>query len=374
MKRLLYVVNDAGFFLSHRARLAAAARDNGYEVHVATPAGSLSPRIVAEGFVYHPIPMARSGMHPLQELRSISALVRLYRQLAPDLVHHITIKPVLYGGIAARWAGMPASVSTITGMGHVFSDPALASRVIRTMVKAGYRLIFLHPNTAVIFQNAEDYKTFTDAGTVRLSDAVIIRGSGVDVAEFFPIDEQVREPPLVICACRMLKSKGVPEFVAAAQQLRAKGVRARFILVGDSDPDNPASISQSVLQGWNSAGAVEWWGQRNDMSDVIAGANLVCLPSYSEGVPKALIEAAACGRAIVATDIPGCREIVRHEDNGLLVPPRDVPALAAAIERLLNDAPMRARMGARGREIAVAEFSLDRVIRETLDVYARLLR
>lgn len=375
MKRLLYVVNDAGFFLSHRARLAAAAREAGYEVHVATPVGDRSPDIMALGFSFHPIPMVRSGMHLLQELRTLLALVRLYRRLAPDLVHQVTIKPVLYGGIAAKWVGVPATVSAITGVGHIFSGGGLLIRFIRKLVTVGYRLVFSGRNMAVVFQNSGDYERFIGARIVPRHNAVVIRGSGVDISEFYPHrEEAVKASILVICPCRMLKSKGVREFVAAAGQLLNEGIRARFVLVGDSDPSNPETISRALLEEWRSGGAVEWWGQRDDMNDVFAAANVVCLPSYSEGVPKVLIEAAAAGRAIVATDIPGCREIVRHEDNGLLVPPRDVPALAAAIERLIRDPTLRARMGARGREIAVAEFSLDRVIRETLSLYERLLR
>lgn len=372
--RVLYVVNDAGFFLSHRASLAAAARDSGYEVHVATPLGPRNQHIAALGFFYHSIPMARSGMHPMQELRTLLALIRLYRRLAPDLVHHVTVKPVLYGGMAAQWTGVRAVVSAITGVGHVFSGSDKQLFFVRKLVVAGYRRVFRHRNTAVVFQNAGDYKNFVDARVVSSDAAVVIKGSGVNISEFRPTPEPSNVSPLIVCPSRMLTSKGVNEFVAAAGLLRQSGVRAKFVLVGDSDPGNPASIPRTTLNDWVSTGAVEWWGHRDDMTNVLANANVVCLPSYSEGVPKSLIEAAACARAIVTTDISGCREIVRHEGNGLLVPPRDVPALAAALERLIRDPALRARMGARGREIAVAEFSLDRVIRETLDVYARLLQ
>lgn len=373
MKRLLYVVNDAGFFLSHRARLAAAARDAGYDVHVATPAGPLVAKICAEGFTFHPIPMVRSGMHPLRELRTLWALGGLYRRLGPDLVHHVTIKPVLYGGIAARMARVPAIVSAITGLGHVFVAKGLRARVLKRLVKIGYRSAFRHPNIAVVFQNPDDRADFLRENIVQSQCAVLIKGSGVDMSEFAPRAVQAAGSPLVICASRMLHSKGVGDFVAAAKRLLQAGRKARFALVGDSDPANPKSISRAELAQWATEAGIEWWGRRDDMADVMAQADIVCLPTtYGEGVPKVLIEAAAAGRAIVATDVPGCREIVRHEENGLLVPPRDISALAAAMERLIADPALRARMGARGREIAVAEFSLEHVIRETLAVYRRL--
>lgn len=372
MKRVLYVVNDAGFFLSHRARLAAAARDAGYDVHVATPPGSLVAKICAEGFTFHPIPMVRSGMHLLRELRTLWALVRLYRRLGPDLVHHVTIKPVLYGGIAARIARVPAIVSAITGLGYVFSTRRKRTRLLKRLVKIGYRSAFRHPNIAVVFQNPDDRADFLRENIVRSQCAVLIKGSGVDMREFAPRAVPAAGSPLVICASRMLYSKGIGDFVAAAEQLLRAGLKARFALVGDSDPANPKSISHAELAAWASDTGIDWWGPREDMPKIMAQADVVCLPSYREGVPKVLIEAAAAGRAIVATDVPGCREIVRHEENGLLVPPRDITALAAALERLITDPSLRARMGARGREIAVLEFSLEHVIRETLAVYKRL--
>lgn len=316
--------------------------------------------------------MVRSGMHPFQELRSLWALVRLYRHLAPDLVHHVTIKPVLYGGIAARWVGVPAVVSAITGLGHVFVSKGLRAGILKRLVKTGYRAAFRHASLAVIFQNPDDRADFLRERIVQPQCAVLIKGSGVDMTEFVPQPLQPASPTLVICASRMLHSKGIGDFVAAAKQLLQAGVNARFVLVGDSDPANPKSISRAELAQWTTGTGIEWWGPRQEMPEIMARADVVCLPSYREGVPKVLIEAAAAGRAIVATDVPGCREIVRHEQNGLLVPPRDVPSLAAALERLLGDPALRARMGARGREIAMTEFSLEHVIRETLAVYKRL--
>lgn len=371
--RLLFVVNDAGFFLSHRLPLAQAARDEGYDVHVATPDDQSSVVIQSRGFVFHPIPIARRGMHPLVELRSIRALRQLYRELAPDIVHHVTIKPVLYGGIAARLAGVPAVVNAVTGLGYIFISRGVKSAILRRLVKATYRFALRQARTRVIFQNPDDMALFEGEGLVRPSDAVLIRGSGVDMAVFLPRPEAVGIP-IVLLASRMIWDKGVAEFVEAARLLHDQGITARFVLVGGPDSGNPSTIPQAQLEAWQKAMPVEWWGIRVDMPQVFAESHIVCLPSYyGEGIPKVLIEAAACARALVTTDTPGCREIVQHEINGLLVPPRDAYALAKAIRQLLQNPELRAQMGRRGREIAMTDFSLQTVIDQTLGVYRDLL-
>jgi glycosyltransferase involved in cell wall biosynthesis len=368
--RLLYVFNDAGFFLSHRAPVAEAARKAGYEVHVATPAGAAT-EVIAGSFPHHPIALSRRGTGPLREAVSVLELARLYRRLRPELVEHATIKPVIYGGLAARVVRAPATVSWMTGLGFVFISTGVRARVARGVVSSAYRVALHRPRSRVIFENPDDRALFTGLHLVPADRAELIRGAGVDMSRFRPRPEPPG-PPLVILASRMLRDKGVEEFVAAARLLRARGEPARFALVGDSDPGNPASIPEGRLRGWGESGVVEWWGQRSDMPEVFAAAHVVCLPSYREGLPKVLVEAAASGRAIVATDVPGCREIVRDGSNGVLVPPRDAPALAAAIARLLDDAPERARMGARGRELAEREFALELVVQQTLAVYREL--
>ena len=372
-RRILYVVNDAAFFLSHRLPIAAAARAAGFDVHVATPEGEAARGIPRLGFAFHALDMTRSGMHPMAEARTILGLIRLYRSLAPDLVHHVALKAVLYGGIAARLTEVPAAVSVLTGLGHTFVANGWRARVLRRLVSGTFRFALGHPNEVVIFQNPDDQRAMLEMGAISSEGAVLIRGSGVDMREFSPTPEP-DEPVLTVLASRMLWSKGIGEFVEAARRLRRAGVRARFALVGDIDPDNPAAVPAAQLAEWNDTGVVEWWGRRDDMPTVFAQCHVMCLPSYyGEGVPKALIEAAACARPIVTTDAPGCREVVRDGDNGLLVPIRDVEALAAALRRLIESRELRTRMGHRSREIAVAEFSVEHVVRATLAVYERLL-
>jgi glycosyltransferase involved in cell wall biosynthesis len=371
--KLLFVVNDARFFLTHRLPIARAALAAGYEVHVATPADASAARIEQEGLRFHAIPISRHGRNPWRELQSLYQLYRLYRSLQPDLVHHVTSKPILYGGVAARIAKVGAVVNAISGLGYLFINQHLGTRALRWTVKHVYRLALGHTNTRGIFQNPDDRDLFVRDGLITTASTVIIKGSGVDLKLFAPTPDPDNHPPLVVLASRLLWDKGVGEFVEAARQLKAQGLMARFALVGDLDPGNPASVPRPQLDAWINAGIVEWWGQRDDIPAVFAQAQVVCLPSYREGLPKVLLEAAACGRPIVTTDMPGCREIVHAEENGLLVPVRDVPALAQALATLIADPALRARMGRRSREIAEHEFSVERVVAQTLDVYTELL-
>jgi glycosyltransferase involved in cell wall biosynthesis len=369
-RRLLFVVNDAGFFLSHRLNIARAVRDIGWEVHVATPPGPAVPCVTAEGFHHHALPLSRSGSNPLAELRSLWTLFRLFRRIRPTLVHAVTIKPVLYSGFVAPWARVPALVQAVSGLGHVFTASGRLAVLRRALIMGAYRFAFRHANSRVILQNQDDREALRQA--LRAGQAALIPGAGVDPTEFAPRPEPEGEPRVVL-ASRMLWAKGVGEFVEAARRLRERGVSARFVLVGDPDPGNPAAVPESQLVAWSDSGVVEWWGRREDMPEVFAQAHVVCLPSYREGLPKVLLEAAAAGRAIVTTNVPGCREIVHDGDNGLLVPPRDPAALADALGKLLGNPDLRARMGARGRERVLARFTNEHVIGMTLEVYRELL-
>jgi glycosyltransferase involved in cell wall biosynthesis len=368
-RRLLYLFNDAPFFLSHRLPVARAAAAGGYEVHVATPPSPAAAALAREGLTHHPIALTRRGVNPAAQLASLVAIARLYRRLRPDLIEHATIKPVLYGGLAAGALRQPAVVSWMTGLGFVFISEGTRARLVRRAVRTGYRTALRRTGSWVIFENPDDRDLFVAAGLTEPSRTRLIRGAGVDMTMFHPTPE-TPGVPVVVLAARMLRDKGVVEFVEAARTLRSSGAVARFVLVGPADPDNPAGLPEAQLRAWHEEGSVEWWGQRDDMANVFQGTHVACLPSYREGLPKVLVEAAASGRAIVATDAPGCREVVRDQWNGLLVPVRNAAALAEAIGRLLADPAERARMGARGRERVEHQFSDRHIIRETLAVYA----
>lgn len=365
MARLVFLVSEDWYFVSHRLPLAVAAREAGYAVTVITRCNVKCEAIRAAGIEVVPFAMARQGLNPLGLLREVWQLARLYRRFAPDIVHHVALRPVVVGGLAARLAGVRGVVSAIAGMGYVFTEgrkrwlAAVLRALLRPSLKQGW----------VIVQNPDDARAVAKlmAGTGRIR---LIPGAGVDVVRFSPQPEP-EGMPVVMLASRLLWDKGIGEFVEAARRLHG---HARFVLVGAPDPGNPASVPDATLRGWVNEGLVEWWGAREDMPAILNGAHVVCLPSYyREGLPKVLLEAMACGRPLITTDAPGCRDCVRDGENGLLVPVKDVPALAEAIERLLADAALRRRMGARGRERAVREFSQERVIEETLAVYREIL-
>lgn len=371
-RKILFFVTEDWYFCSHRFELAVAALHDGYQVTVVTRVQNHGDKIKGAGFGLIPIQLQRHGHNPWRDLVLIRQLWRIYRAELPDIVHHVAIKPVLYGSLVARMARIPAVVNALTGLGYVFTSRQLKARLLRPFVGLAYRLLLNRECSKVILQNPDDVRMLTQRRILDPKRIVLIRGSGVDTKKFTPTPEPTGMP-VILFPSRMLWDKGVREFVDGAVQLKNEGVQARFVIVGDSDPGNPAAVPYEQLKDWQRSGAVEWWGGRNDMPEVFSSANIVCLPSYREGLPKVLIEAAACGRAIVATDVPGCREIVRHGDNGLLAPARDARALAAALRQLILDPSLRRRMGERGREIVVAEFSVERIAQETLALYLSLL-
>ena len=372
MTRLLYVVNIPRFFISHRLPLAEAARSAGYEVHVATSDVDSAniERIEEAGLPFHPLPLSQHGTSPITEAKTLRALVRLYRRLQPDIVHHVSIKPVVYGGLAARLAGVSGVVSAMSGLGYVFIGAGAKPAVLRRIVKPALKVALSGAHTRMIFQNPDDLATFIRMGLIPAQRAILIKGSGVDMNIFAPQPE-AEGIPVVLFAGRLMWKKGVGEFVEVARRLQGT---ARFVIVGYAEATSPDNVPADQLQAWQQAGLIEWWGKRDDMPQVFAQSHIVCLPStYGEGVPKVLIEAAACERAIVTTDTPGCREITHHNDNGLLVPPDDLDTLTEAIQSLVDNPQTRRQMGKRGRERVAAEFSLAHVVRETFKVYDAVL-
>ncbi|CAB3860654.1 glycosyltransferase family 4 protein [Achromobacter animicus] len=369
---LLFVVNNPAFFMSHRVPVALAAQKAGYDVHVATMDGPAVADIQALGMTHHAIPMTRSGKHPLQELGTLLALVRLFRRLRPDVVHLVTIKPVLYGGIAARIARVPGMVAAISGLGFVFLSNSLKMRLVRAVVARLYRVALGHPNSRVIFQNANDRDLLKSLGAVREDQVVIIRGAGVDLDAYRPTPEPPAPPVIVTMVARLLRDKGVQEFVQAARLLRERGVPVTMQLVGGLDAGNPTSATQADVDAWQQEGCVQALGERSDVAALYAAAHIAVLPSYREGLPKSLIEAAACGRAVVTTDVPGCRDAIEPNVTGLLVPVRDAAALADAIARLAQDAALRQAMGTAGRALAEREFDINQVARIHVALYDAL--
>lgn len=372
-QRLMFVVTEDWYFVSHRLRLAQAAASAGYEVAVATRIGREAATLAASGLhVVALKKLSRTSRNPWCETQAILELRRIYRSWRPDIVHHVAIKPVIYGSLAARMVGVSAVVNALAGLGFVFSSGTVKALLLRMFIRPLLKLALGGERGRVILQNPDDSKAVASSGLVPSDRIRLIRGAGVNL-EIFAEHTIPPGRPIVILAARMLWDKGVGVFVDAARALKDSGIDARFVLVGESDPGNPTAVPETQLAEWGNAGVVEWWGRRADMPDIFRQASVVCLPTtYGEGIPKVLIEAAACGRPIVAYDVPGCREIVRNGENGFLVPRGDVAGLVSALRILLTDAHLRTCMGRKGHNIAEAEFSEALVIAQTLDVYREL--
>lgn len=369
--KLLFIITEDWYFWSHRLPIARAARVQGFDVVIATHVQDHGELIRREGFKLIPIRLSRKSRNPLQELLAIVDLFEIYRKERPDIVHHVAMKPVLYGSISARLTGVPYIVNALAGMGYVFTSNHLQAKLVRPFIKMAFSFLLGGENTLTIVQNPDDFNLLQNI--VKERSLVIIKGSGVDTTVFKPSPNKERTP-VVLMASRMLWDKGVGEFVAAAKILQQEGVAARFVLVGDIDHENPSAVPASKLKEWQDGKVVEYWGHRKNMLEVFQGAHIACLPSYREGLPKVLLEAAACGLPIVTTDTPGCREIVRDQINGLLVPVKDIKALAHALKNLIMDHALRSRMGETGRKIVENEFSQEKVIDETISLYNRLLQ
>ncbi len=371
-KRLLFVVNDLAFLISHRLEIALAASAAGARVAVAAPPDQKAAATLAgHGIEAVPIPMTRHGINPFREFRALVALYGLMRRTAPDLVHLITVKPVVFGGIAAGLARVPAMVAAISGLGFVFEGSCARSRMLRLGLRPLYRAAMAHWNARVIFQNPTDLRRLTALCPSIASE--LIAGSGVDLARFAAAPEP-EGPATVVLPARLLRPKGIAEFVEAARRLRSSGINARFVVLGDAPASNPAAIPQKQVETWRRQGDVTFEGFCSDMPAALGAAHLVVLPSYyGEGLPKVLLEAAACGRAVVTTDHPGCRDAVVLGETGLLVPPRDPAALAGAIGALLADPERRRSMGQSARAHAEQNFAVSDVVDRHLAIYRTLL-
>lgn len=373
MPRLLFNVNIPRFFYTHRLPLAYAAQEAGYDVHVTTSDHDKEyvQKIIATGLPYHPLPLAQHGTNPLSEANALRATIALYRELKPDLIHHVSIKPVLYGGVAAQLTGIHNIVGAMSGLGRLFVAQDTKMRVLRQIAKPMLKLVLSPNGTRMIFQNPDDLDLFVQQGFIARDKTVLIKGSGVDINVFAPKPEPDGKP-VILFAGRLMWQKGLGDFVEAAKILHDK---ATFVVAGFAEATSPDTVSPDQLREWEQQGYITWLGKRDDMPEVFAQSHIVCLPStYGEGVPKVLIEAASCQRPIVTTDTPGCREITHHEKNGLLVPPSDISALVDALERLIINPDERQRMGDYGRDLVAREFSLEYVLNATLALYEQLLQ
>lgn len=365
------VANADRFFLSHRIDLAKAAMAAGYKVSLIAASSGEEKRalIEASGVEFIPVELSRQGMNPRSEMKTLLSLRRKYKLIRPDVIHHDTPKPVIYGTLAAWELRRCGVVNTVTGLGSMFTNLHKGSGV-QSLIGRMYQTALRNPRCVTVFENPDDRELFLKLGWVSKERHALVRGAGVDTDRFSEMPEP-SGPVTVVMPARLLLDKGAQEYALAGQILKERGCNIRLAMVGDIDEGNPSSISQEQLDAWTGAGWVEAWGYQSDMPKVLEQAHIVCLPSYREGLPKALIEGAAAGRALVASDVTGCREICLPEVTGLLVPPRDARSLADALERLVKQPELRRALGKRGRALVLEHFSMKRVSDAFLEAYER---
>jgi glycosyltransferase involved in cell wall biosynthesis len=368
--RLLYVVTEDWFFLSHRLPMARAAKAAGFEVHVATNVADGAAAIAREGMVLHPVPFARGKLSPVATFTTIRALRHVHRDLAPDLVHHVALQATILGSLAAAGQRV-ARVNAITGLGYSFISDSMKARIVRTVIGTLLRLLVDRPDSIALVQNPDDRELLRRLG-IAADRIVLIPGSGVDIERLKPMPEPAGATTLGFVG-RLLDDKGIRVLVAAHHKLRAQGMPVELLIAGTPDPANPASVSQPEAEAWGREPGVAWLGHVDDIATVWARAHIAVLPSRREGLPKSLLEAAACGRPMVATDVPGCREVAIPDVTGLLVPTDDPDALAAAIDTLAKDADLRARFGRAARALAEERFSEAAIGRAITELYLRLV-
>ena len=370
-RRMIFFVSEDWFFLSHRLPMARAAQAAGFSVLLACRCSGREAEIEALGITVLPIRGIRGSLSPKQLLKDMAEIAALYRRYDPDLVHHVSLKMCLIGSLAAWRTGRRQVVNSFTGLGFLFTATSIKARLLRACVMGVLRFCLNRPGMVSIVQNDDDWAVIR---ALRLTDGHRLKkiiGSGVDIERFHPRPAPAG-PVTAICVARLLADKGIRELAEAARLLKQRGSAVRVVLVGGDDAENPQSLSRDELNGWVAEGILQWWGHRRDIDQVYAQGHIAVLPSYREGLPKSLLEGAASGLALLTTDVPGCRELVRNEENGLLVPARQAAALADALARLAADAALRDRLGHNARARVEAGLSEQAVEDQMRQLYSEL--
>lgn len=372
--KLLILINDLSFFLSHRLPIAEASQAKGFEVIIGYGElrGADTQLLEKKGFKIKFVPMYRGSISLLKNIKTFFYIWSFFKKERPDIVHLVTIKPYLYGGIISRLTNVPCLVSAVSGLGSLFIREDLKSRFLRLLIYPIYRLAFSHSNQKIILQNNEDLKLLKNWGVLNPIKVKIVKGSGVKLENFTnPIEAS--GIPVVCFAARLLRDKGLYDFVSAAQLLKKKKIQARFCIAGDLDENNPSGLNLYDLNKLKEEDSVEILGYQKDIPTLFAGSHIICLPSYREGLPKTLIEAAAASRAVVTTDVPGCRDAIIPNKTGLLVPVKDPQKLASALQWLIEHPQERIAMGKEGRKFAEKKFPIEKIVENHLDIYQDLL-
>ncbi len=371
--KLLIILNDLPFFISHRLPLAIEAKKRGLDVHILAPYHKKSYlTVIKYGLKFHDIPLKRGGKNIFSELKLFISIWKQVSNIKPHLVHFVSMKPVLYGGIIARTLKVPGTINAITGLGFLFVTSSFLAKFLRELVFIIYKFSLNHKNSISIFQNNDDLALFLNKNLVKKSNTVIIKGCGVDTNEFKP-KKNFSEETIVMFPARIIGDKGANEFFDAALRLKKDGIKARFVVVGRLDPDNPTNIDKKIIENLIEKKIIEWWGFSEKMNETLSKASIICLPSYREGLPKVLIEAASLAKPIVTTDVPGCREIVINGQNGLLVPVKDSIKLSVAIKKLIYDKNMQEIMGINGRKFVEKNFTSQEFVSKSIKIYETIL-
>lgn len=374
-RKVVFLVSEDWYFISHRLEFARYLKHCGWDVCLATQVNTdaFASVIRESGVRLIDIPLERGRLAAVSDVLYVMRVVAVYWNERPDVVHHVAMKPVLYGSLATLFSPVRGVVSALAGMGYLFVAPHPAARAVRTAVAFVFTMLFRRQRSRVILQNREDFAMFRDVLRVPADNLRLVRGAGVSLSAYRPVVHGPRHRPVIVMVSRMLRDKGVIELVEAARFLRADGHAARIVLVGGVDPKNPSSLTTAEMEAIQAEGVVEWLGARSDIPAIYATADIAVLPSYREGLPKSLLEAAAAGLPIVTTDTSGCREVVAEGRNGFLVPVGDARALADALARVIASAALRAQMGAVSRTRAEKEFSDQSIWRQTRAIYEEVV-
>lgn len=371
--KIIYIVNVDWFFISHRLPIALEALKQGHDVHVFTKDTGKMEYLKSLGIRVCPINLERGSINPFKSLKLLLDLKEKITTIQPDVVHLVTIKPVLIGGLASILAKVPSIVYAISGLGFIFTNTMLKAKILRLGIIPLYRLALSAKNKTVIVQNLDDLRILRQYVAIPESQTTLIPGSGVDLKQFdfqpLPLTNKI-----VLMACRLLADKGVYEFQKSAQLLKEKYPEVRFVLVGGIDPDNPASLTEQELNDWVEKGDLEWWGHQSNMAEILSQATIVILPSYREGMPKVLLEAQALGRPIVTTDVPGCREAIENGKTGFLAQVKDQHSLATAIEKLIINDELCLGFSRNARALAEQKFDIEQVVKTHMNIYENLVQ
>jgi len=369
-KKILYLVTEDWYFCSHRLDLAKEAIKKNFKVYLLANMGEYKEYIEKQGIEVISLRfMSRSRVNIFSEIISILEILFVLLKIKPDILHSVALKPVIYGSFASIFTGRIKNINALGGLGFIFSSGSLKARFLRPLILTALKFIFSRRKSKLIVQNRDDYIFVSKKLKIEKNNICLIEGAGVDLKKF-SIKQKTNQIPFVLLASRMIWAKGVGEFVAAASLLNERGVKAKFVLVGKPDNENPNCISKKQLLFWHRSGIVEWMGYKRDMVSIFKQSSIVTLPSYyGEGIPKVLIEAMACSKPIVTTYMPGCKELVIEEKNGLLIKPRDHINLANALEKLILNPELCLEMGQYGRKLAEIKYDQKKIFNEILDLY-----